>query len=165
MPSRTEPRPNENIILIPKRDQAKRGCIKNSCKVKIKLKLKCWYFHTLQNQTTLTFELVYMIPVNLWPTNRQFHTPSRFIFNKRLLREWSSYVRRKNDIYWSNLRFLLRHMYNTLIVERWWMWREKDRGLTQTYDKKPYTNRKFENQWTTHKRHQNLRLHNDCWLT
>ena len=27
---------------------------------------------------------------------------------------------------------------------------------TQSYDKTPYTNRKFENQKTTHKRHQNF---------
>ena len=40
--------------------------------------------------------------------------------------------------------------------------REKERDLTQSYDKTPYTNRKFENQRTTHKRHQKLRLHNDC---
>ena len=28
--------------------------------------------------------------------------------------------------------------------------------LTQSYDKSPYTNRKFENQRTTDKRHQNF---------
>ena len=36
--------------------------------------------------------------------------------------------------------------------------REKEGDLTQSYDKTPYTNRKFENQKTTHKRHQKLRL-------
>ena len=40
--------------------------------------------------------------------------------------------------------------------------REKEGDLTQSYDKTPYTNRKFENQRTTHKRLQKLRLHNDC---
>ena len=34
--------------------------------------------------------------------------------------------------------------------------RHKEGDLTQTYDENPYTNRKFENQWTTEKRHQNL---------
>ena len=42
------------------------------------------------------------------------------------------------------------------------LYREKEGDLTQSYDKTPYTNRKFENQGTTHKRHQKLRLHNDC---
>ena len=36
------------------------------------------------------------------------------------------------------------------------MYREKEGHLTQSYDKTPYTNRKFENQRTTHKRHQNF---------
>ena len=44
-------------------------------------------------------------------------------------------------------------------------YREKEGDLTQSYDKTPYTNRKFENQRTTHKRHQKLRLHNDCGPT
>ena len=44
--------------------------------------------------------------------------------------------------------------------------REKEGDLTQSYDKTPYTNRKFENQKdNTHKRHQKLRLHNDCGPT
>ena len=43
--------------------------------------------------------------------------------------------------------------------------REKEGDLTQSYDKTPYTNRKFENQRITHKRHQKLRLHNDCGPT
>ena len=43
--------------------------------------------------------------------------------------------------------------------------RHKEGDLTQYYKIKPYTNRKFENQWTTQKRHQKLRLHNDCWPT
>ena len=43
--------------------------------------------------------------------------------------------------------------------------REKEGDLIQSYDKTPYTNRKFENQRTTQKRHQNLRLHNDCGPT
>ena len=30
------------------------------------------------------------------------------------------------------------------------VWREKEGDLTQSYDKNPYTNRKFENQRTTH---------------
>ena len=42
---------------------------------------------------------------------------------------------------------------------------EKEGDLTQTYDENPYTNRKFENQWTTQKGHQKLRLHNDCGPT
>ena len=40
------------------------------------------------------------------------------------------------------------------------MKREKEGDLTQSYDKNPYTNRKFENQWTTQKLHQKPRLHN-----
>ena len=40
--------------------------------------------------------------------------------------------------------------------------REKEGDLTHYFDKKnPYTNRKFENQWTK----QKLRLHNDCGPT
>ena len=40
------------------------------------------------------------------------------------------------------------------------------RDLTQSYDKNPYrTNKNFENQWTTHKRHQKLQIHNDCGPT
>ena len=41
------------------------------------------------------------------------------------------------------------------------MSREKE-DLTKSYDKNPYTNRKFENQWTTQKRHLKLRLRDDC---
>ena len=33
---------------------------------------------------------------------------------------------------------------------------EKEGDLTQSYDKTPYTNRKFKNQRTTHKSHQNF---------
>ena len=40
-----------------------------------------------------------------------------------------------------------------------------ERDLTQSYDKNPFTNRKFKNQVTTQKRHQKLRLHNDCGPT
>ena len=43
--------------------------------------------------------------------------------------------------------------------------RKKEGYLTQSYDKNPYTNRKFENQWTTQTCHQKLRLHNDCGPT
>ena len=42
---------------------------------------------------------------------------------------------------------------------------EKEGDLTQTYDKNPYTNRKFKNQWTTQKCHKNFRFHNDCGPT
>ena len=35
----------------------------------------------------------------------------------------------------------------------------------KSYDKTTYTNRKFENQRTTHKRHQKRRLQNDWWPT
>ena len=45
------------------------------------------------------------------------------------------------------------------------MQRENEGDLTQTYDENPYTNRKIENQWTTQKRHQKLRLHDDCGPT
>ena len=38
------------------------------------------------------------------------------------------------------------------------MIREKEGDLTQSYYKTPYTNRKFENQMTTQKRHQNLTI-------
>ena len=37
-----------------------------------------------------------------------------------------------------------------------YMYWEKEEDLTQSYDKTPYTNRKFENQRTKHKRHQNF---------
>ena len=39
---------------------------------------------------------------------------------------------------------------------------ENERDLTRFYDENPYTNRKFNDQLTTQKRHQKLRLHNDC---
>ena len=42
------------------------------------------------------------------------------------------------------------------------MQREKERDLTQSYDEMPYINRKFNNQFTTQKHHQKLRVHNDC---
>ena len=35
---------------------------------------------------------------------------------------------------------------------------EKERDLTQSNDENPYTNRKFNNQLTTKRRHQKLRL-------
>ena len=42
--------------------------------------------------------------------------------------------------------------------------REKEGDLTQSYDKTPYTNRKFKKPKDyTYKRHQKLRLHNDGW--
>ena len=50
-------------------------------------------------------------------------------------------------------------------IEVIWLSREKEGDLTHAYDKKPHTNRKFENQRATQKRHQNLRLHNDCGPT
>ena len=43
--------------------------------------------------------------------------------------------------------------------------REKEGDLTQSYDKIPYTDRKFENQRTIHKCHQKIQLHNDCGPT
>ena len=52
------------------------------------------------------------------------------------------------------------------IVSKSWpslgWWREKERDLTQSYDESPFTKRKFNNQYTTQKRHQKRRLHNDC---
>ena len=36
------------------------------------------------------------------------------------------------------------------ILNSYHLWREKEGDLTQSYDKTPYTNRKFENQRTTH---------------
>ena len=41
----------------------------------------------------------------------------------------------------------------------------KERDLTQSYDESPFTNIKFNNQFTSLKRHQKLRLHKDCWPT
>ena len=47
-----------------------------------------------------------------------------------------------------------------------WYSREKEGDLTQSYDKTPYTNRKIRKpKDNTHKRHQKLRLHNDCGPT
>ena len=43
--------------------------------------------------------------------------------------------------------------------------REKGRDLTQSFDKSPYTDRKIQKQRDNTKRHQNLRLHNDCGPT
>ena len=56
-------------------------------------------------------------------------------------------------------------MYFTKVRIQFHLGEEKKGDLTQTYDKTLYTNRKFENQWTTQKRHQKLRLHNDCGPT
>ena len=39
---------------------------------------------------------------------------------------------------------------------------KKDRDLTQSYDKSPYTHKNFKRQWDNTKRHQKLRLHHDC---
>ena len=44
------------------------------------------------------------------------------------------------------------------------LYREKQ-DLIQSYDKKLFTNRKFENKWTTQKRHQKIPLNNDCGST
>ena len=42
--------------------------------------------------------------------------------------------------------------------------REKERDLTQSYDKSPYTNRNVKRA-TTQRHHQNVRLHSDCGRT
>ena len=39
-------------------------------------------------------------------------------------------------------------------LDMYLLFREKEGDLTQSYGKTPYTNRKFENQRTTHKSHQ-----------
>ena len=62
---------------------------------------------------------------------------------------------------YNNARFVVKfQIFHVAAITR-----EKEGDLTQSYDKTPYTNRKFENQRTTHKRHQKLRLHNDCGPT
>ena len=43
--------------------------------------------------------------------------------------------------------------------------REKERDLTQSYDKSPYTQKSKKQRDNTKKRHQKLRLHNDCGPT
>ena len=43
--------------------------------------------------------------------------------------------------------------------------KKKELNLTQSYDENPYTNRKFNNQLTTQRRHQKRRIHNDCGPT
>ena len=40
--------------------------------------------------------------------------------------------------------------------------REKERFMTQSDDKCPFTNRTFKKQRDNTKRHQKLRLHNNC---
>ena len=54
---------------------------------------------------------------------------------------------------------------NIEVVDQFNYFGEKEGDLTHSYDKTPYTNRKFENQRTTHKRHLKLRLHNNCGPT
>ena len=39
-------------------------------------------------------------------------------------------------------------------INRIWFRKRKEGNLTHSYNKNPYINRKFENQWTTQKRHQ-----------
>ena len=59
-------------------------------------------------------------------------------------------------VFW--LKKLFHDTFNFIQTLSW----EKEGDLTQSYDKTAYTNRKFENTRTTHKRNQKLRLHNDC---
>ena len=56
-------------------------------------------------------------------------------------------------------------VHPTGVSENYSMQREKERDLTQSYDENPYTNRKFNNQLTTQRRQQKLRLRNDCGPT
>ena len=42
---------------------------------------------------------------------------------------------------------------------------EKEGNMIRTYDENPYNNRKFENQLTTQKPHQELLLYNDIRST
>ena len=43
--------------------------------------------------------------------------------------------------------------------------KNKERDLTQSYDKSPYTNRKFKKGKWQHENAIKLRLHNDWWFT
>ena len=44
--------------------------------------------------------------------------------------------------------------------------KQKGAYLSQSYDKRPYTHRKIQKvSWHHNKRHQKLRLHNDCGPT
>ena len=65
-----------------------------------------------------------------------------------------------SNIHITNINFI--HVLPHVLID---ISKRKKGDLTQSYDKTPYTNRKFENQTTTHKRHQKLRLHNDCGPT
>ena len=71
-------------------------------------------------------------------------------------------------LYLNNGKFVITQFVTTVMKLKTMnttFWREKEGNLTQSYDKTLYTNRKFENQRTTHERHQNLRLHNNCGPT
>ena len=51
--------------------------------------------------------------------------------------------------------------YISRMIFQW----EKERYLTQSYAKSPYTNRNFKKKNTTQKRHYKIRVHNDCGPT
>ena len=64
----------------------------------------------------------------------------------------------------------LNHKHNTKEVHKAGLTltidiKERGRDLTQSYDISPYTHRKFQKATWQHKKHQKLRLHNDCGST
>ena len=77
----------------------------------------------------------------------------RFSIRYHCMPSWQKRFKHSNLAIWVDLWII----YNAKIHT----WGEKEGDLTQSYDKTPYTNRKFENKRTTPKRHQKLRLHND----
>ena len=70
-----------------------------------------------------------------------------------------------NKIYFKKVNATIQTLLDIEIDLTLYASREKERDLTQSYNKNPSTNRKFENQWTTQKRDKKLQLHNDCGPT
>ena len=60
---------------------------------------------------------------------------------------------------------MLKYVTKGIAILNFVLKEKKEGDLTQSYDKTPYTNRKFENQRATNKRHQKRRLHNNCGPT
>ena len=92
-------------------------------------------------------------------------TETVFIFLFHLIMRCNVYITNEvwsdHDQYYCNYSFHWEFRYeNNRYVER-----EKEGDLTQSFDKKAGSKQKIRKQWTTQKRHQNLRLHNDCGPT
>ena len=79
---------------------------------------------------------------------------------------WDNHINNVTAKANKTLGFIGRNMRGCKTSARSAAYQEKKKEIWPSpMTKTPYTNRKFENQRTTHRRHQKLRLHNDCGPT